>query len=181
MDSERTQPLTDESLDLEIQSALAVDPLPDFRNRVRMRIYEESIRAAWGVWWAPAATAAIASVVLVSLVALRMPSAEKVAGLPPRELVTPLPESIPNPPARPPLRHVRIMLKRVPESSAAQAEPPEQRDSTSQEWSPIMTSDEVIQIEPIQVELLARPAPIPIEQLLIAVVHEDEKKEGMEQ
>ena len=47
MDHRQDDPLTDSSLDREIQSALAVDPSPEFLARVRTRVASELPGRAW--------------------------------------------------------------------------------------------------------------------------------------
>jgi hypothetical protein len=66
MDERRqVEPLTDAALDREIESALAVDPSPEFLARVRGRIAQEPAPVGW--WWgwklAAAGSVAVAGVV----------------------------------------------------------------------------------------------------------------------
>jgi len=68
MDADRSvDPVTDAALDREIQTALAVDPSPEFLARVRTRIANE--RAPSGSWlsWKLAAAAAIAAVIAIAV------------------------------------------------------------------------------------------------------------------
>ena len=67
MDAERRGgEMTDQALDRELQSILAVDPSPEFVARVRTRIASEPQRsAAWSMWMFAAAAAAVVAIAVV--------------------------------------------------------------------------------------------------------------------
>jgi cell division septation protein DedD len=51
MDGHQREPLSDETLEREIEAALAVDPSPEFLARVRVRVAEEERPAGWLLRW----------------------------------------------------------------------------------------------------------------------------------
>ena len=81
MDHRPDDPLTDSSLDREIEAALAVDPSPEFLARVRTRVAAEPAKSAWRLFparWAfePLLALAVLGVVIAMVVPpwLREPS-----------------------------------------------------------------------------------------------------------
>ena len=70
MDTRPTDPLTDSSLEHEIEGVLAVDPSPEFLARVRGRIASEPAPHAWGSPWRLAGAGGIIVAVAVIGVAL---------------------------------------------------------------------------------------------------------------
>lgn len=66
MDGRRLDAVTDESLDREIESLLAVEPSPDFLARVRARIAEEEPHGSWVGWHLGVAVASLAIAVTVA-------------------------------------------------------------------------------------------------------------------
>ena len=72
MDAERSvDPVTDAALDRELQTALAVDPSPEFLARVRTRIANEPAPSASWLSWKLAAAAAIAAIMVLAVVLSR--------------------------------------------------------------------------------------------------------------
>jgi hypothetical protein len=66
MDGRRIDAVTDESLDRELESLLAVEPSPEFLARVRTRVAEEPEPGGWRLpWMLGAAGAAVAIAVAV--------------------------------------------------------------------------------------------------------------------
>jgi hypothetical protein len=67
MDGRRIDAVTDESLDREMESLLAVEPSPDFLARVRARVAEEPLPRRWRTSWMFASAAAVAAAVVALL------------------------------------------------------------------------------------------------------------------
>jgi hypothetical protein len=89
------EPLTDASLDREIEAAVAVDPSPEFLARVRARVGSESIQTLW--WrrreWVVPATAVAMVAIAVAVVTWLGP---RPGALPEVTVtVTPLRDSVP--------------------------------------------------------------------------------------
>jgi hypothetical protein len=94
MDGHRPDPLTDSSLEREIEAALYVDPSPAYLARIRIRIAEEATASGWpvvrgigaGGWGLLTAGMAVAIVALLLIIVLRPVSegpASREAAAPP--------------------------------------------------------------------------------------------------
>ncbi|HET9385012.1 MAG TPA: hypothetical protein VFO67_07675 [Gemmatimonadales bacterium] len=74
MDGHQREPLNDETLEREIEAALAVDPSPEFLAKVRARVAEEEKPAGWLLRWHwVAGTVVTAAAVLLAVYAWREP------------------------------------------------------------------------------------------------------------
>ncbi|HET9362038.1 MAG TPA: hypothetical protein VFO58_19935 [Vicinamibacterales bacterium] len=65
MDGHQHEPLNDETLEREIEAALAVDPSPEFLAKVRARVAEEERPAGWPLRWHWAAGTVVTAVAVV--------------------------------------------------------------------------------------------------------------------
>ena len=70
MDDDRSDALNGAALEREIETALAVDPSPEFLAGVRLRIASEPVSSAWRIPWVFAA-GAMALVIVMAVVAFR--------------------------------------------------------------------------------------------------------------
>jgi hypothetical protein len=68
MDGHQREPLSDETLEREIEAALAVDPSPEFLARVRARVAEEERPVGWLLRWHWVAGTVVTAVVAVFVV-----------------------------------------------------------------------------------------------------------------
>ena len=68
MDDDRSDALNDATLEREIETALAVDPSPEFLARVRLRIASEPVSSVWRIPWVFAAGALAMLMVVAVLV-----------------------------------------------------------------------------------------------------------------
>jgi hypothetical protein len=82
MDPQGHDALTDAALDSEIRRALAVDPSPEFRARVRTRIASEPDPAARRLSWMLVAPAVVAVAVVAIVAVSRWPPASTQAPAP---------------------------------------------------------------------------------------------------
>lgn len=73
MDGHQREPLSDETLEREIEATLAVDPSPEFLAKVRARVAEEETPAGWPLrwYWVAGTTTAVAA--LLAIYASRSP------------------------------------------------------------------------------------------------------------
>ena len=79
MDGHQREPLNDETLEREIEAALAVDPSPEFLAKVRARVAEEERPAGWPLRWHWVAGTVITAVVaLFAVYAWREPQSPAV-------------------------------------------------------------------------------------------------------
>jgi len=67
MDGHEHQPLSADALDREIAAALAVEPSPEFRARVRARVATDEIHVAW--WRSPTWAGFSIAMVMVGIIA----------------------------------------------------------------------------------------------------------------
>lgn len=72
-DYRSTDPLTDSTLEHEIEAALSVEPSPEFLARVRTRMASEPAQAVWRLRWAVAVTGVVLTPIAILIVLLTLP------------------------------------------------------------------------------------------------------------
>ena len=132
MDRERTNPaISDETLQREIEEALAVDPSPEFLARVRTRIASEPTPSGWRLSWRFFGAWGLATAVVLLLVVTRL-ERQPVPALPRPIVATPMAGSVstgapvvsmPSPPA--PTASSVESTSRIPIRQAAPTTEPE--------------------------------------------------------
>lgn len=97
MDGHKREGVSDEALEREIETALGVDPSPEFLPRVRARVAREYVQEGWfssALWrWAGAA-AVVTAVAIIGVLTLRdpAPAPREVRITPPVETAAPVVE-----------------------------------------------------------------------------------------
>jgi hypothetical protein len=142
------QPLSDSQLDRELESALGIEPSPEFLARVRTRITAEAEMSAWrlAIWGRGAQPVVVMAVAAVVLAVVLPTAMRKVKGPVPhatvaREVVVPGSERVESlPPADPPRP-----LRAVAAFATAPAPRPVEVDAVHTlplQLSPVMFSEE---------------------------------------
>ena len=115
MDGHKREPLNDETLEREIEAALAVDPSPEFLAKVRARVAEEERPAGWLLRWHwVAGTVVTAVAVVLAVYAWREPEPAAVG-----QETAPIAVRRPNPDATLPAVTVPAIAERYPPPAPA--------------------------------------------------------------